>query len=113
VLAEHWEQMLVQLVAMLLESSLPALACFHAALIALGPPARHTAKAKLWRRQTDSKAGRIDKRGSLHASLVEVVADGPKARTTVDHEADGVLAVGLPVDPALDPDAMLRPSFAR
>jgi hypothetical protein len=86
-----------------LECPRPPLSGCHAAFVTLEPPARDHLQPQPRRSRHHPEPRGAHVRQPLRASQLEVVADSSKPRFAVDHEADRVLAVRLPVDPALNP----------
>lgn len=99
---ERRQQMPFQVVAVVLERALTALAGFDPPLVALDPPSGDPGKAELRRRQRHARTGRLDEEGALRPRLRDVVANGPEPWSAVGHEADGVLPVRLQIDALLD-----------
>lgn len=90
---------------MQLERALASLAACDLAREPAGPPLRDRVEAKPGRRRDHAPPRRLDECAPLGTGEVEVVADGSKVWLAVEHEADGVLAVGLAVDAAFDAHA--------
>ena len=91
-----------------LERAAVALAGGDLRLEALAPPAGDRVEVKPRRRRQPAGAKRRDQLGAPASRFGEVVADGAKAKAAGVAGADRVLAVGLAVDAALDPDATRR-----
>jgi hypothetical protein len=99
------QQLAVELVAVRLERARVALTGRDPRLEALKPAARDGVEAKVRRARHGAGLDRRDRRGALVTRGGEVEADRPKPQPARAAAADGVLAVGLAVDAALDADA--------
>jgi hypothetical protein len=100
--SERRKQVAVEVVAVALQGPHPPLADRHHRLEALKPTRRH-------RGERQPRAGgqqpclRGDREPRTRAARrVEIALDGAKPRAAIEHEADRVLAIRLPIDAALD-----------
>jgi len=100
--AERRQQMPVAVVTVRLQRSVAPLPGSDPLFEARKPAARHRGEAQLRRDGEGPRLGRRDEQLALAARRVEVALDGTEARFPREHETDRVLAIGLPVDAALD-----------
>jgi len=95
-------------VAAEVKRALTALTGGDASLETLHPPARDLPEPNLRSCGDDAPSCCFHECLTLLTSCLELVADGAKPRSAVEHEADCVLAVSLPIDAALHPHPTLR-----
>jgi hypothetical protein len=105
---ERRQQMLAHVVAMRLERPFAPLAGGDPRLAALEPTVGHGCEPHPRRHGQGTGLGRRDQQLPLAPGHIEGARDRAEAGLARQHEADCVLAVGLPVDTPLDPAPLRR-----